>query len=81
MTAQIIRLASRRTLEPELTATHRRFDRLTRARDAALLSLHADLDRECERVALTAGADHSEVRRIEEEIATVRRMPLTRFAP
>ena len=84
MTATIIRLstsATVRDLRPELAATHRRYDRLQRAKDAALLSLQADLEDEIERVGLTAGAGMDEVRRIEEEIAAVRRMPLARFAP
>ena len=84
MTATIIRLATSTTvrdLRPELGATFRRNERLQRAKDAALLSLHDDLDAEVERVGLTAGAGMDEVRRIEEEIAAVRRMPLARFAP
>lgn len=76
MTARVIPLASHRDLTPELGATHRRFARLQRAKDAALMSLHAALDEECERVMLTPGADRSEARRIEEEIAAMRRWPI-----
>ena len=75
----IIRLATSATvrdLRPELAATHRRYDRLQRAKDAALLSLHDDLDEECSRVGLTAGAGMDEVRRIEEEIAAMRRVSI-----
>ena len=56
MTAQVIRLAAYRDLTPELAATHRRLERLQRAKDAALLSLQADLEDEVSRVGLTPGA-------------------------
>ena len=81
MTAQVIRLAAYRDLTPELAATHRRLERLQRAKDAALLSLQADLEDEVSRVGLTPGAVQNEARRIEQEIVTVRNTPLTRFAP
>ena len=79
MTAQIIRLATSATvrdLRPELAATLRRNERLQRAKDAALLSLQADMEDEVERVGLTAGAGMDEVRRIEEEIAAMRRVSI-----
>ena len=79
MTATIIRLATSATvrdLRPELAATFKRNERLQRAKDAALLSLQADLEDEVERVGLTAGAGMDEVRRIEEEIAAMRRVSI-----
>lgn len=76
MTARIIRLAAYRDLTPDLAATVRRNERLTRARDAGLLELHQALQDECDRIALVPGADRSEVVRIEEEIAAWRRVPI-----
>ena len=74
--ATVIYLHKRQDLTPELAATFKRNDRLQRAKDAALLSLHDDLDAEVERVGLTAGAGMDEVRRIEEEIAAMRRVSI-----
>ncbi len=80
MPATVTKLADGATdLRSPLAATLRRYARLGAARDVAVKSLEIDLDAEVERVALTPGADRSEVMRIEEEIRAMRALPLTRI--